>query len=49
MQALISTRSKSKYFNPHDIEEHAPTTLGADRNEVGLLRAIIVKVWLHIL
>jgi len=43
-QALISTRSKAKYYNPHDVDEHLPDPTGEDRDEVGLVRAIVVKV-----
>jgi hypothetical protein len=43
-QALISTKSKTKYYNPHDIDEHVPETTGSDRDELGLVRAIVVKV-----
>jgi Na+-transporting methylmalonyl-CoA/oxaloacetate decarboxylase gamma subunit len=43
-QALISTRSKSKYYNPHDLEEHVPDVDAFERDEMGLVRAIAVKV-----
>jgi hypothetical protein len=39
-QALISTYSKSPHFDPNKPEAHIPTT----RDEVGLIRAIAVKV-----
>ncbi len=39
-QMLISTYSKSLHFNPKQPDAHVPTT----RDEVGLVRAIIVKV-----
>lgn len=46
-QALIATRSKSKYYNPNDDDQDTPS-LGhagaAERDEVGLVRAITVKV-----
>jgi len=46
---MIATRSKSKYYNPHDIDEHTPNLTATDRDEVGLIRAIVVKVsWLFI-
>jgi hypothetical protein len=40
MQALISTYSKSPHFDPNKPEAHISTT----RDEVGLIRAIAVKV-----
>lgn len=43
-QALISTRSKAKYHNPHNVDEHAPDVNAIDRDELGLVRAIAVKV-----
>ena len=43
-QALIATRSKSKYFNPHDIDEHTPDLTATDHDEIGLIHAIVVKV-----
>lgn len=43
-QALISTRSKTKYYNPHSEDEHMPMVVGPDRDETGLVRAITVKV-----
>lgn len=47
-QALISTRSKAKYYNPHDNEIHETPNMDAEpghqRDEVGLIRAICVKV-----
>jgi len=42
-QALISTQSKTKYFNPHQIKEHLPNTSVADCDELGLICAIVVK------
>jgi hypothetical protein len=39
-QALISTYSKAPHFDPKDPEAHVPTS----RDEVGLVRAITVKV-----
>jgi hypothetical protein len=39
-QALISTYSKSPHFDPKNPEAHVPTS----RDEVGLVRAITVKV-----
>lgn len=43
-QALIATRSKAKYYNPHELEEHLPDVDAFERDEVGLVRAIVVKV-----
>lgn len=43
-QALIKTHTKSKHYNPANPEDHMPSTLGHDRDEVGLIRAIAVKV-----
>src|ERR1700688_2344388 len=39
-QALISTYSKSPHFDPKQPDAHVPTS----RDEVGLIRAIVVKV-----
>jgi hypothetical protein len=38
-QALIGTYSKSPHFDPKNPDAHIPT----DRDEVGLIRAIVVK------
>ena len=43
-QALIKTHTKSKHYNPASPEEHIPTTTGQNCNEIGLIRAILVKV-----
>ncbi|KAF8809282.1 hypothetical protein BYT27DRAFT_7094767, partial [Phlegmacium glaucopus] len=43
-QALISTRSKSKYYDPHSQDEHPADVDGINRDEIGLVRAICVKV-----
>jgi len=44
MQAVISTRSKSKYYNGDPDDEHVPEDLGAtERDEIGIVRAICVK------
>jgi len=43
-QALISTRSKSKYYDPASLDEHPTDIDGINRDEVGLVRAICVKV-----
>ena len=42
-QALIVTYSKSPHFNPKNPEAHIPTSC----DEVGLVRAIVVKVCLQ--
>ena len=39
---LISTYSKSPHFDPRHPDAHTPTS----RDEVGLVRAIVVKVWI---
>lgn len=39
-QALISTYSKSPHFDPKQPDVHVPTS----RDEVGLVRAVVVKV-----
>ena len=41
-QMLISTYSKSPHFDPNQPDAHTPTS----RDEVGLIRAIVVKVWI---
>lgn len=43
-QALISTRSKAKYYDPEADESHVPDLAATERDEVGLVRAITVKV-----
>lgn len=46
-QVLISTYSKSPHYVPHDPKAHEPdTSKTTDRDEVGLVRAICVKVCL---
>jgi hypothetical protein len=42
-QALISTHSKAKYYNPNAAEEHIPDVDAWNRDEVGLIRTICVK------
>jgi len=45
MQAVISTRSKSKYYNGDPDDEHVPEDLGAtEHDEIGIVHAICVKV-----
>ena len=41
-QMLISTYSKSLHYDPSQPDIHMPTS----RDEVGLVRAIVVKVWI---
>lgn len=43
-QALIATRSKAKYYNPHDLEDPEDEWVDIERDEVGLVRKICVKV-----
>lgn len=43
-QALISKRSKSKFYDAEAPEAHIPDVSAAYRDEVGLVRAICVKV-----
>ena len=44
MQALITTYSKSKHYNP---AEPDADLAGPERDEVGLVQAICVKAFLH--
>jgi hypothetical protein len=43
-QALISTYSKTKHFDPKEPTDHEPDIDAFQRDEVGLIRAITVKV-----
>ncbi|GLB43962.1 putative hAT family C-terminal dimerisation region [Lyophyllum shimeji] len=43
-QAVLKTYSKAKYYDPQQPEQHEPDVLATDRDEVGLVRAIAVKV-----
>ena len=44
-QAVISTRSKSKYYNGDLADDHLPEDLSAnERDEIGIVWAICVKV-----
>ena len=44
-QAIISARSKSKYYNSNPDDNYIPDDLGAAlRDEVGIVRAICIKV-----
>jgi hypothetical protein len=40
--------SKSKHFDPAEPEADLPADRGFDRDEVGLVQAICVKVWLFL-
>ena len=44
MQALISTRSKAKFYSADVEYAHLPEMVGTERDELGLVRAICVKV-----
>ena len=44
-QAVISTHSKSKFYNGNPEDDHLPEDVGgAERDEIGIVRAICVKV-----
>ena len=44
-QAVISTRSKSKYYSGDPEDDGVPENMGTgDRDEIGIVRAICVKV-----
>ena len=43
-QALIKGHSNAKYYNPATPDEHIPDVDAYLRDEVGLIRAITVKV-----
>jgi len=44
-QVLISTYSKAPHYTPHSPQAHEPdSTQHGDRDEIGLVRAISVKV-----
>ena len=47
-QVLILTRSKANYYNPYNIDEHSPDFDANERDELGLVRAISVKVCKHL-
>lgn len=42
-QALISLRSKAKYYDSNAEESHVPDLTATERDEVGLVRSICVK------
>ena len=44
-QAVISARTKSKYFNGDPTDDHIPEDNGdSERDEIGIVRAICIKV-----
>jgi hypothetical protein len=43
-QALIKAYTKAKHFSPEKPDEHIPDVDALERDEVGLIRAIAVKV-----
>lgn len=43
-QALLATHSPTKYYDPSKPTEHEPDIDGYLRDEIGLVRAIVVKV-----
>ena len=47
MQALISTYSKTKHFDPKEPNIHEPDIDAFQRNKVGLIHSIMVKVGLQ--
>jgi len=48
-QALIAAYSKTKFFDPEKPDEHIPDLNMFERDIVGLVRAITVKVTCHLL
>lgn len=43
-QALLATYSKTKHYDPAEPTIHEPDVTATQRDEVGLIRAIVVKV-----
>ena len=43
-QVLIATQSKAKFYSANSEDGHVLDTTGTDREEIGLVRAICVKV-----
>ena len=43
-QALILTKSKAKYYNPHNVDKHLPDLDMVEQDELGLVCTISVKV-----
>jgi hypothetical protein len=41
---MIGAQSKSKYYNPHDIDKHTPNLTATDSDKIGLICAIVVNV-----
>ena len=49
-QAVISARSKSKYYNGNPADDHLPEDLAAnERDEIGIVCAICIKVCIRFL
>jgi hypothetical protein len=49
-QAIISTHSKSKFYSGNLEDDQLPDDVGAlERDEIGILRAICVKVRFNLL
>jgi len=45
-QTFISAYSKAPHYSPHDPKSHEPdTSQMTNRDEIGLVRSICVKVW----
>ena len=47
-QTLISTRSKAKYYSADAEEDHIPDLDAFERDEVGLVREVTVKVSMYL-
>ena len=43
-QAVLRTHSKSKHYDPKEPEKHEPDVEEDYRDEIGLIRLIVVKV-----
>jgi hypothetical protein len=43
-QAILKTYSNANHFDPQKPKDHEPDVLAVDQDEVGLVRAIAVKV-----
>ena len=43
-QAFLAAYSKTPHFDPENPEAHIPTSEPSNRDEIGLIRAIAVKV-----
>ena len=44
MQALLAAHSVTKHYDPSKLTDHEPNVNGLFRDEIGLVRAITVKV-----